>query len=58
MVVASRIVLLWLIIGLPLGILATVGLVYLIRHLANRARFWPRAAGRSLSSRRRRKWTK
>ena len=41
MVVASRIVLLWLIIGLPLGILATVGLVYLIRHLAQSGRKEP-----------------
>lgn len=31
---ASRVVILGLIIGLPLAILATVGLVYLIRHLA------------------------
>lgn len=34
MVAASRVVIVWLVIALPLAILATVGLVYLIRHLA------------------------
>lgn len=38
MLFASRVITLGLIIGLPLAILATVGLVYLIRHLAQESR--------------------
>ena len=38
MIFASRVIILGLIIGLPLAILATVGLVYLIRHLAQESR--------------------
>ena len=41
MMFASRVVILGLVAGLPLAILATVGLVYLIRHLTRSGREEP-----------------